>query len=134
MTIPGMLSLDELRSRVEQAQIDTVLLAFTDIYGRQFGKRLDARFFLESVVYHEMLHHHMGGVPDRAGRTVYHTRSFREAEARFPRHHEALDWEKDHLPELLRASHAIDRERRAARIAAQAGATAARDSARSRKR
>ena len=25
------------------------------------------RFFLESVVHHEMLHHHMGGVPDRAG-------------------------------------------------------------------
>ena len=52
------------------------------------------RYFIESVVYHEMLHHHMGGVPDRAGRTVYHTRAFREAEARFPRHHHALDWEK----------------------------------------
>ena len=24
-------------------------------------------YFLESVVYHEMLHHHLGGVPDRAG-------------------------------------------------------------------
>ena len=24
-------------------------------------------YFLESVVYHEMLHHHMGGVPDRGG-------------------------------------------------------------------
>ena len=24
-------------------------------------------YFLESVVYHEMLHHHMGGIPDRAG-------------------------------------------------------------------
>jgi hypothetical protein len=88
------------------------------------------RFFLESVVYHEMLHHYMGGVPDRAGRTVYHTRAFREAEARFPRYREALDWEKQHLPELLRASHAIDRERRAARIAARAGKTAARQSRR----
>ena len=86
------------------------------------------RFFLESVVYHEMLHHHLGGVPDRAGRTVYHTRAFREAEARFPRHREALDWEKHNLPELLRASHAIDRERRAARLAARATATAARRS------
>jgi hypothetical protein len=80
------------------------------------------RFFLESVVYHEMLHHHMGGVPDRAGRTVYHTRSFREAEARFPRHREALAWEKRNLPELLRASHALDRERRAARAAGRAAA------------
>ena len=31
-----------------------------------------------------MLHHHLGGVPDRAGRTVYHSRAFREAEARYP--------------------------------------------------
>jgi hypothetical protein len=80
------------------------------------------RFFLESVVHHEMLHHQMGGVPDRAGRTVYHTRAFREAEARFPRHREALAWEKENLPELLRASHALDRERRAARAAARAAA------------
>jgi hypothetical protein len=78
------------------------------------------RFFIESVVYHEMLHHHMGGVPDRAGRTVYHTRAFREAEARFPRYQDALAWEKQNLPELLRASHALDRERRAARAQARA--------------
>jgi hypothetical protein len=77
------------------------------------------RYFLESVVHHEMLHHRMGGVPDRAGRTVYHTRAFREAEARFPHHRQALAWEKENLPELLRASHALDRERRAARAAAR---------------
>jgi hypothetical protein len=85
------------------------------------------RFFVESVVHHEMLHHHMGGVPDRAGRTIYHTRAFREAEARFPRHREALAWEKENLPELLRASQALDRARRAARAAARtAGRTASR--------
>jgi hypothetical protein len=84
------------------------------------------RFFLESVVYHEMLHHHMGGVPDRAGRTVYHTRAFREAEARFPRHRESLAWEKRNLPELLRASQALDRERRAARAAARVAGTTSR--------
>jgi hypothetical protein len=78
------------------------------------------RYFLESVVHHEMLHHQLGGVSDRAGRTVYHTRAFREAEARFPRHQEALAWEKQNLPELLRASQALDRERRAARAAARA--------------
>jgi hypothetical protein len=77
------------------------------------------RYFLESVVFHEMLHHHMGGVPDRAGRTVYHTRSFREAEARFPRHQDALAWEKANLPKLLRASQALDRARKAARSSAQ---------------
>jgi hypothetical protein len=77
------------------------------------------RYFLESVVYHEMLHHHMGGVPDRAGRTVYHTRAFREAEARYPRHQEALAWEKANLPGLLRWSRALDRARKAARASAK---------------
>jgi len=71
-------------------------------------------FFLESVVYHEMLHHHMGGVPDRAGRTVYHSRAFRQAEVLYPWHREALGWEKENLPSLLRASQALDRDRRAA--------------------
>jgi hypothetical protein len=70
------------------------------------------RYFLESVVYHEMLHHNMGGVPDRAGRTVYHTRAFRAAEARYPHHREALAWEKRNLRYLLRASQALDRKRR----------------------
>jgi hypothetical protein len=72
-------------------------------------------YFLESVVYHEMLHHHLGGVPDRAGRTVYHTRAFRQVEVLYPSYREALAWEKENLPLLLRASQALDRERRAAR-------------------
>jgi hypothetical protein len=70
-------------------------------------------YFLESVVYHEMLHHHMGGIPDRAGRTVYHSRAFREAEVQYPLHRQALAWEKENLPRLLRASHALDRKRKA---------------------
>jgi hypothetical protein len=78
-------------------------------------------FFLESVVYHEMLHHHLGGVPDRAGRTVYHSRAFREAEARYPAHREALAWEKDNLRHLLNASHALDRKRRAQGMAGLSG-------------
>jgi hypothetical protein len=70
-------------------------------------------YFLESVVYHEMLHHHLGGIPDRAGRTVYHSRVFREAEARYPWHRQALAWEKENLPHLLRASAELDRRRKA---------------------
>jgi len=77
-------------------------------------------YFLESVVYHEMLHHHMGGVPDGAGRTVYHSRAFRQAEARYPWHRQALAWEKVNLPHLLRASQELDRQRRAERRAGQA--------------
>ena len=65
-------------------------------------------YFLESVVYHEMLHHHLGGVPDALGRTVYHTRAFREAEARYPWHTQALAWEKENLPRLLRVSRRLE--------------------------
>lgn len=69
-------------------------------------------YFLESVLYHEMLHHHLGGVPDRSGRTVYHSRQFREAEALYPRHQDALAWEKENLPALLRASQELLKQRR----------------------
>jgi hypothetical protein len=67
--------------------------------------------FVESVLHHEMLHHKMGGVADKSGRTVYHTRAFREAEARYPRHEEALAWEKKSLPRLLRAARQLEGRR-----------------------
>ena len=76
-------------------------------------------YFLESVLYHEMLHHHLGGVPDKSGRTVYHSRAFREAEALYPRHQDALHWEKENLRSLLRASQALLKRRR---LEARAGA------------
>jgi len=47
--LAGMLTISELSSLVNNSTIDTVLLSFTDLYGRQFGKRLDARFFLENA-------------------------------------------------------------------------------------
>jgi glutamine synthetase len=43
------MKLDELRGRVESGEIDTVLLALTDMQGRLQGKRLTARHFLEEV-------------------------------------------------------------------------------------
>jgi len=48
----GILTIDDLRARVESSEIDTVLLTFTDMYGRQLGKRLDARFFLDGAAEH----------------------------------------------------------------------------------
>lgn len=48
--VRGMLSLDELSSAVSAGLIDTVLVAFTDHYGRLMGKRYDASFFLEDTV------------------------------------------------------------------------------------
>jgi hypothetical protein len=75
-------------------------------------------YFLESVLHHEMLHHHLGGVPDAAGRTVYHSRAFRDAERRHPWHRQALAWEKANLAHLLRVSRAD--LRRAAGVPRQA--------------
>jgi hypothetical protein len=48
---------------------------------------------------------------------VYHSRTFRDAEARYPWHRQALDWEKLNLPHLLRASRELDRRRKAERAA-----------------
>jgi hypothetical protein len=63
---------------------------------------------------------------------VYHSRPFREAEARFPWHREALAWEKENLPRLLRASHALDRERRLGSAAQKSRTAAARRDSRRR--
>ena len=48
----GLLTLEELRSAVGAGEIDTVVLAFTDMQGRLAGKRLSAEFFLEEVAEH----------------------------------------------------------------------------------
>jgi glutamine synthetase len=46
---PGMLSLDELRQLTALGEIDTVILALTDMQGRLQGKRLSAEFFVAEV-------------------------------------------------------------------------------------
>ena len=43
------MTLEELTRLVADDAIDTVVVAFTDHYGRSLGKRFDAGFFLESV-------------------------------------------------------------------------------------
>jgi glutamine synthetase len=47
-----MLSLDALRESVAAGEIDTVIVAITDMQGRLQGKRCHARFFLDEVVAH----------------------------------------------------------------------------------
>ncbi|MCB0084747.1 MAG: glutamine synthetase, partial [Caldilineaceae bacterium] len=47
--IRGMLTIDELQELVAQGQIDTVLVMFTDLYGRFMGKRFDAEFFCQGI-------------------------------------------------------------------------------------
>ena len=46
------MTLDELREAVEKGEIDTVLLAMTDMQGRLQGKRFTARHFLDNVLGH----------------------------------------------------------------------------------
>ncbi|MDT0451351.1 glutamine synthetase family protein [Streptomyces hesseae] len=46
------LTVDELRRLVDSGEIDTVVLAFTDMQGRLQGKRFAARFFLDEVLEH----------------------------------------------------------------------------------
>ncbi len=47
-----MLTIEELGSRVSAEEIETVIVAFSDHYGRLMGKRFDAEFFLQSIAQH----------------------------------------------------------------------------------
>lgn len=44
------LTYERLRSDIEQGEIDTIIVAFTDMQGRLVGKKLSASFFLSEVV------------------------------------------------------------------------------------
>src|SRR5205809_4844612 len=48
----GLLTMEELRVAIGAGEIDTVVLAFTDMQGRLAGKRLSAEVFLEEVAEH----------------------------------------------------------------------------------
>jgi glutamine synthetase len=47
--IPGRLSREELLAQISRGEIDTVVLAVTDMQGRLQGKRIDAQFFVEGL-------------------------------------------------------------------------------------
>lgn len=47
--VPGMLTLEDLGRLVSADQVDTVLVVFSDLYGRFLGKRYDAEHFLEEI-------------------------------------------------------------------------------------
>ena len=52
MSKPGLLTVDELERLVDRGEVDTVLVAITDMQGRQQGKRLHARYFMDEVLRH----------------------------------------------------------------------------------
>ncbi len=46
------MTLNQLQTMVADGEIETVLVVFTDLYGRFMGKRFDADFFLEDAAAH----------------------------------------------------------------------------------
>ena len=51
-TKTGNLTVQELTVMVAAKEIDTVIIAFTDMQGRLVGKRASARLFLEELAEH----------------------------------------------------------------------------------
>ncbi len=47
---PRLLSLSHLKDMIGNGEIDTVVIAFTDMQGRLQGKRLHAAYFLDVVI------------------------------------------------------------------------------------
>src|SRR5919108_484688 len=46
------MDVNELRGLVAQGEIETVVVAFTDHYGRLLGKRFDAEMFVDEIAKH----------------------------------------------------------------------------------
>ena len=59
------------------------------------------KVFMEYLVFHEMLHQ-LFSAPMGNGRRAHHPPEFRERERAFPAYEEAIAWEKNNLPLLLR--------------------------------
>ena len=52
MATTGYISMDTLAQLHQAGEIDTVIMAFTDMQGRLIGKRVAARHFLENISHH----------------------------------------------------------------------------------
>ena len=63
-------------------------------------KRYVPRSVIMGIVYHEMLHHHLG-VEHHNGRKIAHTRRFRQLEARYRHYHRLKAWKEKNLHRLL---------------------------------
>ena len=50
----GILTLDDLKTRIAAGEVDTILAVFPDLYGRLLGKRITGDFFLDQIAAHGM--------------------------------------------------------------------------------
>ena len=60
------------------------------------------QWYLEYVVFHEMLHAFVPDRYDRAGRRIVHHAGFLERERRFRHYRRSIEWERDNLGRFLR--------------------------------
>jgi len=67
---------------------------------RSLDREFVPRFFVEWIVFHEMLHQ-VHDIKVRNGRREFHTKQFLADEARFEHYHEARAWERRQLDALL---------------------------------
>src|SRR5688500_10121193 len=52
--MPGRIDIETLKRLVSDGDVDTIIAAFPDMYGRLVGKRFAASFFVEDVIGHGM--------------------------------------------------------------------------------
>jgi len=67
---------------------------------RSLDRAFVPRFFVEWIVFHEMLHQ-VHDIKVKNGRREFHSKAFMTDEARFDRYDEARLWERVHLDALL---------------------------------
>jgi hypothetical protein len=67
---------------------------------RSLDRAFVPRFFVEWIVFHEMLHQ-VHDIKVKNGRREFHSKAFLADEARFERYAEARAWERTHLDALL---------------------------------
>src|SRR5688500_18809551 len=52
--MPGRIDVETLKRLVSDGDIDTIIAAFPDMYGRLVGKRFAAQYFVDDVIEHGM--------------------------------------------------------------------------------
>jgi hypothetical protein len=67
---------------------------------RSLDRGFVPRFFVEWIVFHEMLHQ-VHDIKVKNGRREFHTKQFLADEAQFEHYHDARAWERRHLDALL---------------------------------
>ena len=58
------------------------------------------RYFVEYIIYHELLHHVIPAVQD-CGRALFHSPEFVHHEREFLHYERSIDWERKHIGRLL---------------------------------